>query len=98
MYGLVHDTPRQECTGEYWKEQYRDVPEFTVPGTALINEVAENSAVLLAPTAIPAKKVGRPKSKPGMNSSDHAKAAASKSGKGGKGGKGKGKASDSDSD
>ena len=64
------------------------MPEFNVPGTALINEVAQNSAVLLAPTAIPAKKVGRPKTKPGMNSSDHAQAAARKKGKDGKGGGG----------
>ena len=48
------------------------MPDFEVPGTA----------------AVPSKKVGRPRSKPGMTSSDHA-AAAAKKGKGK--GKGKGK-------
>ena len=50
------------------------MPDFEDPGTA----------------AVPSKKVGRPRSKPGMTSSDHA-AAAAKKGKGKGNGKGKGK-------
>jgi hypothetical protein len=78
----VESLLQKEDTGEWWKEQYRGVPEFEVPGTAQIFEVTESDSVLLAPTAVPAKKVGRPRTKPGLNSSDHAAAAAAKKGNG----------------